>query len=70
MHLVPAGGAALVDRYVGYYEPYATSHDALDRDGAFVEEVRNAARTLMGAVARLRRGDAAPGDSLREPRPK
>ena len=23
---------ATLDRYIGYYEPYATSHDALDRD--------------------------------------
>ena len=38
MHLVPAGSAALVDRYVGYYEPYATSHEALNRDDNFVEE--------------------------------
>ena len=26
---------AEVDRYIGYYEPYATSHDALDRDLGF-----------------------------------
>ena len=36
--------AASIDRYVGYYEPYATSHQALDRDQGFQEEVRNAAR--------------------------
>src|SRR6185436_19652911 len=29
MDLVPAAGAATIDRYIGYYEPYATSHDAL-----------------------------------------
>ena len=28
--LVSAGHAAELDSYVGYYEPYATSHDALD----------------------------------------
>ena len=32
---------------VGYMQPYATSHDDLDRDTAFQEEVRNAARALM-----------------------
>jgi hypothetical protein len=37
-------GKVLIDRYVGYNEPYATSHDALDRDHSFIEEVRNAAR--------------------------
>ncbi len=35
MHLISAGGQAELDRYVGYYEPYATSHEALDRDEAF-----------------------------------
>jgi len=29
----------------GFAEPYATSHQALDRDEAFQEEVRNGART-------------------------
>jgi hypothetical protein len=43
MHLIEAG-AASIDRYVGYYEPYATSHQALDRDEGFQEEMRNAAR--------------------------
>src|SRR4051812_13996309 len=46
MHLISAGGKAELDRYVGYYEPYATSHQALDRDEAFQQEVRDAALTL------------------------
>jgi multimeric flavodoxin WrbA len=32
MELIPAGAPAVIDRYVGYYEPYATSHEALDKD--------------------------------------
>ena len=32
MGLIDAGDQARLDRYIGYYEPYATSHDALDRD--------------------------------------
>jgi hypothetical protein len=64
------GAAALLDRYVGYYQPYATSHDALDRDEAFIEETRNAARTLAQAVKEMRRGRRAPGSELKEPRPK
>jgi hypothetical protein len=32
MGLVGAGAHARIDRYVGYYEPYATSHESLDRD--------------------------------------
>jgi multimeric flavodoxin WrbA len=70
MELVPAGGAAIIDRYVGYYEPYATSHEALDRDKDLMEEVRNAARTLVGAVNRLRAGTLPPDHALEAPRPK
>lgn len=70
MALVPAGGGALIDRYIGYYEPYATSHDALDREAALFEEVRNAARTLAAAVTRLREGQLPPDNGLTTPRPK
>jgi len=34
MGLIDAGGRARLDRYIGYWEPYATSHDALDADRA------------------------------------
>lgn len=71
MGLVAAGHAAQVDGYVGYYQPYATSHDDLDRDTDFQEEVRNAARSLIHAVRLLRRGELKqPDAALREPRPK
>jgi multimeric flavodoxin WrbA len=71
MGLIAAGQAALVDGYVGYYKPYATSHEELDRDQEFQEEVRNAARSLLRAVGLLRRGELKQPDApLREPRPK
>lgn len=71
MHLVSAGASAELDRYVGYYEPYATGHDALDRDQAFQQEVRNAALTLMEAVQARRDGKMIEaGAALKEPRPK
>jgi multimeric flavodoxin WrbA len=70
MELVQAGRAAVLDRYIGYYEPYATSHDALDHDNAVVEEVRNAARSLLAAVKQLRDGVLPPDHDLRDPRPK
>jgi multimeric flavodoxin WrbA len=70
MELVPAGAAAVFDRHIGYYEPYATSHEALDRDTAFMEEARNAAMTLMGAVTEMRQGRKPPGDDLESPRRK
>jgi multimeric flavodoxin WrbA len=71
MRLLSAGSAATIDRQIGYYEPYATSHDALDRDGAVQEECRNAARALIESVRLLRAGrfpDSA--RDLKEPRPK
>jgi multimeric flavodoxin WrbA len=69
--LVSAGNKANVASYIGYYEPYATSHVALDNDPDFEEEVRNAARTLVEAVKQLRSGAWQPADKgLREPRPK
>ena len=71
MGLVDAGPAARLDRFIGYYEPYATSHAALDRDQAVQEEVRNAARAVAQAVAELRAGRlSAPGAGLPRPRPK
>jgi multimeric flavodoxin WrbA len=71
MELVPAAPSAVLDRYVGYYEPYATSHQALDRDPAFPEEVRNAARALVEAVTLARSGRLPrPDAALRDPRPK
>jgi multimeric flavodoxin WrbA len=71
MGLIPAAHMAMVDGYVGYYKPYATSHDDLDRDKDFQEEVRNAARSLVTAAHLLRRGELKQPDAgLREPRPK
>jgi multimeric flavodoxin WrbA len=71
MHLVPAGRLAAVDRYIGYWEPYATSHDALDADDSIKDEVRNAARTLLDAVTAKRAGKLVEaGVNLREARDK
>ena len=55
MGLVDAGSRAQLDRYIGYYEPYATSHEALDRDQAVQAEARNVALAVVRAVALLRR---------------
>jgi len=61
---------ALLDRYIGYYEPYATSHEALDKDEAFMQETRNAALTLIAAVTEMRQGRREPGSKLEPPRKK
>jgi hypothetical protein len=55
---------------VGYYEPYATSHEALDRDAAFQEEARNAARTLIECVRQLRTGWRPADHGVKAARPK
>jgi multimeric flavodoxin WrbA len=71
MELVPAAAGANIDRYIGYYEPYATSHDALDRDAALQQEVRNSARTLVEAVRLAREGRLPrPDAGVIDPRPK
>jgi multimeric flavodoxin WrbA len=71
MRLVQAGGSASVGRYVGFYTPYATSHEDLDADLSFQEEVRNAARSLVEMVRQIREGRyAEPDRALRNPRPK
>ena len=71
MGFIDAGTQARLDRYIGYYEPYATSHEALDKDAAIQEEVRNVARSVAKAVVELRAGRLqAAQPILSRPRPK
>jgi multimeric flavodoxin WrbA len=71
MGLIDAGSTARLDRMICYYGTYATSHDDLDHEQAFLEEVRNVARTVATAVAELRAGRLSQPDAgLKNPRPK
>lgn len=71
MGFIDAGAQARLDRYIGYYAPYASSHDALDRDDALQEEARNVARAVEKAVGELRAGRLqAVQPRLSRPRPK
>lgn len=71
MGFIDAGPQARLDRYIGYFEPYATSHEALDRDLALQEETRNVARAVSKAVVELRAGRLqAMRPVLERPRPK
>jgi len=71
MGLVAAGSISLLDRYIGYYEPYATSHDDLDKETALFEEVANVARAISEAIRDQREGRLSqPGKKLKTPRPK
>jgi multimeric flavodoxin WrbA len=44
MGFFDAGTQGRLDRYVGYFEPYATSHEALDKEESLQEEARNVGR--------------------------
>ena len=71
MGLIDAGVQAKLDRFIGYYEPYATSHDTLDADKAVQAEVRNVASAVAHAVTSLRAGTLSqPDKNLKRPRPK
>ncbi|MGH8598358.1 MAG: flavodoxin family protein [Gammaproteobacteria bacterium] len=71
MGLIDAGTQARLDRYIGYYKPYATSHDELDQDKEVQEEVRNVARAVATAVREVRAGKLSqPDKKLESPRPK
>jgi len=71
MGLVDSGSFGQLDRFIGYYESYAESHDVLDRDTMFQEEVRNVTRAVALAVQDIRSGRVIPPDArLKDPRPK
>ena len=71
MGLIDAGPPARLDRFIGYFEPYATSHDTLDADQAVQQETRNVGRAVAHAVKALRDGRLqAVQPELRRPRPK
>ncbi|CAN5729094.1 flavodoxin family protein [soil metagenome] len=70
MALVSSGPKGNLDRFIGYLEPYASSHEALDKTPALVEEVRMTMGALVEKIAQLRAGVKPIGDELQDPRPK
>ena len=71
MGLIDAGAQARLDRYIGYFEPYATSHEVLDQDLAIQDEARNVGRAVAHAVTALRNGELqSVQPTLPIPRPK
>ena len=70
MKLLPSLPQGGIDRYIGYYEPYATSHEALDRDLAVQQETRAAAKALVEAVSLARTGQYPLPKRGDDPRPK
>jgi multimeric flavodoxin WrbA len=67
MGLIDSGAAAKLDRYIGYFEPYYNSHDALDEDKAVQDETRNVALAVVQAVKELRAGRLSQPDQQLEP---
>ncbi|HUF81734.1 MAG TPA: flavodoxin family protein [Burkholderiales bacterium] len=71
MELIPAPRIAQIDTWIGWYEPYATSHDELDKDADLFTEVGNAALALSRLVTMIRSGQYLAADAgLRDPREK
>jgi len=69
--MVQAGASAALDTWIGWYQPYATSHEDLDKDQDLFTEINNAALSLAHMVAQLRTGKyQAPDEDLRDPREK
>ena len=71
MGFIDSGAQSRLDRYIGYYEPYANSHDILDKDLMVQEEVKNVARSVVKTVKELRKGrllEVLP--NIKRPRPK
>ena len=69
--MIQAGPSAVLDTWIGWYEPYATSHDDLDADEDLFAQVKNAALSLTHMVTQIRTGAyRAPDDGLHDPREK
>lgn len=69
MNLTSVIGKGEADGYIGYEQPYGTSHQALDDNEVF-QEIRTS-RTLGRAVKLHRQGKSETLDAgLRDPQPK
>jgi multimeric flavodoxin WrbA len=71
MRMISAGIDSNIGRYIGYYGPYAKSHEALDKDDDIKIEVQNAAKVLAHAVKAQRLGQLDfENPNLKDPRAK
>lgn len=60
MKLDLIGEVAELARYIGYWKPYATSHEGLDANRAIQTGVRNAVLALAEAAKERRAGQFPP----------
>jgi multimeric flavodoxin WrbA len=56
MEMIDSGPLSQINRYIGYYEPYATSHQTLDKDLSVQKEVEVAAAALIARLKQIRSG--------------
>ena len=69
--MIQAGPQAALDTWIGWYRPYATSHEDLDADEDTFVQVQQAALSLANMVAQIRSGAyQAPNQGLHSPREK
>ena len=64
------GATAELSRYLGYWKPYATSHEGLDRDLSLQDEVKVAAQTLAAVKAKRAGSAKSAAAKIRMPRQK
>lgn len=69
--MIQAGPQAVLDTWIGWYRPYATSHEDLDADEDTFVQVRQAALSLANMVQQIRSGTYHPPNvGLHNPREK
>ncbi len=69
--MIQAGPTAALDTWIGWYRPYATSHEDLDEDKDLFVQVEHAALSLSRMVGLIRSGSWTPPDKgLHPPREK
>jgi multimeric flavodoxin WrbA len=69
--MIQAGASSVVDTLIGYWEPYATSHEKLDAQPDTFVLLENAAKSLVNMVRAIRSGaHRMPDEGLRKPRQK
>jgi hypothetical protein len=69
--MVQAGPQAALDTWIGWYRPYATSHEDLDADEDTFVQVQQAALSLANMVKQIRSGAyQTPNAGLHSPREK
>lgn len=71
MQLIPCGNKRILSRYIGYYQPYATSHFDLDKDSSMQTEVVETAKAMAICIkSKLEKKLEVLDFNLKDPRPK